>query len=141
STFTAALGERSARRGARSLALDADPVGGGLDLAVGTERAPGLRWHEIDPRSDHLAASDFAASLPSARDLAVLSFHRATPRPPGLPVAAVVGAAQRGFDLVAADLARHSAVTGDDLARGVLDAATSTIVLVPENVRGIAAAQ
>ena len=42
-----ALAVTAAEQGLVTLLLDADPLGGGVDLAVGFEDVPGLRWPDI----------------------------------------------------------------------------------------------
>ncbi|MYQ49595.1 septum formation initiator, partial [Streptomyces sp. SID4985] len=44
STLACALAVTSAREGVRTLLVDADPLGGGLDVLLGGESAEGLRW-------------------------------------------------------------------------------------------------
>ena len=46
STVAAGLAAANARRGRQSLLVDADPLGGGIDLLMGCEGVPGLRWPE-----------------------------------------------------------------------------------------------
>src|SRR4051812_19356091 len=47
STVAVGLALAAARRGTDTLLVDTDPIGGGLDLLLGAEHAPGLRWPDI----------------------------------------------------------------------------------------------
>ena len=44
--------------------VDADPVGGGIDLVVGAEHAPGVRWPELAGTSGRLSAASLSDALP-----------------------------------------------------------------------------
>ena len=47
STLAVALGLAAARQGASVMLVEADPLGGGLDLMLGLEHAEGLRWPDL----------------------------------------------------------------------------------------------
>ena len=47
STLAAGIALAAARAGAETLLVDTDPTAGGLDLLLGAEHAPGLRWPDI----------------------------------------------------------------------------------------------
>src|SRR3954452_6523726 len=47
STVAAGLAAAAARQGTETLLVDGDVAGGGLDLLIGAEHAPGLRWPEV----------------------------------------------------------------------------------------------
>jgi Flp pilus assembly CpaE family ATPase len=64
-----------------------------------------------------------------------LSFGREPTIPPPLPN--LVAAALRGFDVVVADVPRH----GDPWTAEVLAQSVLTVVVVPEDVRGVSASQ
>jgi hypothetical protein len=92
STLCAGLGLTGMRRGLRTLLVDADPLGGGLDLALGRERSPGARWPELANLRGRLSSAALRESLPSLDgvaaegELMVLSAHRRVggrPRDPG----------------------------------------------------------
>lgn len=137
STFAVSLGLAAHRRGLRPLALDADELGGGLELVLGAERSDGLRWDDFGATRGRLSAGSLTDVLPVHRGVATLSC-RATSRGP-LPdsVPAVLSAALRGFDVVVADVPRHLGRHGAEIVgRSVL-----TVVLVAEEVCGVAAAR
>ncbi|AWB90999.1 septum site-determining protein Ssd [Aeromicrobium chenweiae] len=137
STLVAALAVVAGRRGFRSLAFDGDPLGGGLELVLGAERAPGLRWHDFAMTRGRIDAGSLADVLPVHHGTATLSWARDErgPLPESLP--AVVTAAVRGFDLVAVDAPRQLDPAGVELVgRSVL-----TVLLVPEEIAAVMAAR
>jgi secretion/DNA translocation related CpaE-like protein len=137
STLASSLALAGARRGLQSLLLDADPLGGGLELVLGTEAVEGLRWHDIGRADGPVAAESLAEVLPRRDGLATLSWGRDGPDevPPAL--GGVLAAAVRGFDLVVADVPRHLDPSGVELVgRSVL-----TVVVVPEEVRAVGSAR
>ncbi|NRQ49360.1 septum site-determining protein Ssd [Aeromicrobium stalagmiti] len=137
STLAAALAVVAGQRGFRALAFDADPLGGGLELVLGAERAEGLRWHDFAVTRGRIDAGSLADVLPEHRGVASLSWTRDErgPLPESLP--AVVTAAVRGFDLVAVDVPRQLDPAGVDLVgRSVL-----TLLVVPEEIGAVVAAR
>jgi secretion/DNA translocation related CpaE-like protein len=136
-TLACALALTAARRGRRALLVDADPLGGGIDLVFGGESAQGVRWPGLSGTTGRLAASALAEALPRLSDLAVLSWDRGdSSAAPAEAVQAVLGAGRRGHELVVVDLPR----TVDDAVRAVLAEAGTTLLVVPAEVRAAAAA-
>ena len=137
STLAAAMAVTGNRRGLRSLLFDADPLGGGLDLVLGAERAHGLRWSDLDATRGRHSAGSLSDVLPVHSGIATLSWDRAadTSLPESVP--SVLTAAVRGFDLVVADLPRNVDERGADiLGRSVL-----TVLVVAEEICALAAAR
>ena len=79
STLAASLALAGADRGLQSLLLDADPLGGGLELVLGTEAVDGLRWHDLGVADGPVAAESLAEVLPRRDALATLSWGRDGP--------------------------------------------------------------
>ena len=137
STLATSLALAGSRRGLRSLLFDADPLGGGLDLVLGAERAEGLRWRDLDSTRGRLSAGSLADVLPTHGGLATLSWDRAPQAALPDSVPSVLTAAVRGFDLVVADVPRHLDSHGVDiLGRSVL-----TVVVVAEEICALGAAR
>ena len=108
STLAAALGLAAARRGKAALLVDVDELGGGIELVVGCEAAPGLRWADVAATQGRVSASALRSALPCTEGLAVLSWGRAdavelAPNALG----SVLTAGRRGCDVVIADLPRR----------------------------------
>jgi secretion/DNA translocation related CpaE-like protein len=121
----------------RALLLDADPLGGGLDLAMGAESVPGLRWGDLAATRGATGPDELRSALPTVGGLTVLAW----PREPVMTVdpaaaASVLAAARRGQDLVVADVPRQPGVVAD----AVLAGAELALLVVPADVRSVAAA-
>ncbi|MEW2426764.1 septum site-determining protein Ssd [Micromonospora sp. NPDC047644] len=137
SVFAGGLAVTAARARLRTLLVDADPLGGGLDLVLGWEQLEGLRWPSLTSADGRVDAPALVQALPSRGDLVVLSWDRGEMLPlPASAMAATVDAARRGRDFVVIDLPRQL----DDAAVVALQAADQAFVVVPAELRATAAA-
>lgn len=137
SVLAATLATCAAGRGIRTLLIDGDPLGGGIDLVLGAEHAPGARWSDYAERRGRLSSTALHDSLPTRGGLAVLSWHRGAVEPvPAETMRSVLDAAARGYDLVVTDLPRHLT----EASAEALAAADVTLVVVPAEVRAVVAA-
>lgn len=140
STLSANLAVVASQSGFRSLIVDADPWGGGIDLLMGGEDATGARWSDLRHVSGHLPAGHLDAALPRIADVSVLSCAReSSAAEAGLSVetmAAVLASSRRSHDLVIVDCGRAH----DDVFTMVLEHSDSAILLVGDHVRATAAA-
>jgi secretion/DNA translocation related CpaE-like protein len=137
SILAAALATVAARRGRRVLLVDGDPLGGGLDLVIGLERVEGLRWPDLAGTVGRVSAPSLRTALPAVKELALMSWDRGQQLTIRADVMReVLAAGQRGNDLVVIDLPRRL----DPAAQEALTAATTAILVVPAEVRAIAAA-
>jgi secretion/DNA translocation related CpaE-like protein len=136
STMSAALAMTAARDRSAML-IDADPVGGGLDVLLGAERVTGARWPDLVDTRGRLPASALLDAVPHVDRLAVLSWDRGEPVSlPAAAAASVLDAAARAVATVVVDLPRHL-----DAATEVLLAGCDEVLLVvPATVRATAAA-
>jgi secretion/DNA translocation related CpaE-like protein len=139
STLASALAFVGAQRGLRTMLVDADPLGGGLDLLVGAERVPGWRWPRLAAARGHLG--DLAGQLPQVEGVDVLSMARGpgvTESGPDVEqVRAVLLSATRSHQLVVVDVARQLSPAG----REALRRADLGLLVVLAQLRAIAAAQ
>ncbi|PVZ09390.1 septum site-determining protein Ssd [Actinomycetospora cinnamomea] len=140
SVLAVAVAARAGSRGTRVLLVDCDPLGGGLDLVAGAEELEGLRWGGLalgHGGGGRVAAASLHEALPSPDGLlTVLSCDRGGAGPePGAAVA-VIEAGRRAGEIVVCDLPRHPT----DTALAVADAADLVVLLVPAEVRAVAAA-
>jgi secretion/DNA translocation related CpaE-like protein len=137
SVLAVALATCAARARLRTLLIDADPLGGGLDLLLGWEDLDGLRWAELSQAEGRVDPPALVRALPGRGDLALLSWDRGEllNLPPDA-MAATMDAGRRGRDLVVVDLPRHL----DDAAALALENADRGLLVVPAELRATAAA-
>ncbi|MFG2139019.1 septum site-determining protein Ssd [Streptomyces sp. NPDC048650] len=139
STLACALAVTAARTGVRTLLVDGDPLGGGLDVLLGGEREKGLRWPAFCESRGRVAGGALAESLPRLHSLRVLSWDRggAGAAPPAAAVRAVLAAARRRGGAVVVDLPRQV----DDAVAEALAQVDVGLLVVPAELRAVAAAQ
>ncbi len=140
SVLAASVAMTAARSGDAVLLVDCDPLGGGVDLVLGTESDEGLRWPDLRMPAGRVAMGELDAALPARRRgrgrLSVLSCDRAGPGPTDVALAAVVDAGRRAGRTVVCDVPRHP----DRAADEALHRADLTVLVVPADVRGCVAA-
>ncbi|MEW1879355.1 septum site-determining protein Ssd [Rhodococcus sp. NPDC080181] len=140
STFAAALGLCSSRTGQRTLVVEADRYGSGLDLLLGWENAPGLRWSGLVVEGGRVSGDALHGALPSKNGLSVLALGRTDDRRTGLSAvaaAAVLDAGRAGGDLVVCDAPRHSG----DLSDALYAAADLVVLVLPAELRAVTSAE
>ncbi|ORA74538.1 hypothetical protein BST25_09565 [Mycobacterium heidelbergense] len=124
-----------AQAAAEALLVDLDPWGGGIDLLVGSETAPGLRWPDLALQGGRLNWSAVREALPRHRGISLLSGTRRDYELEGAPVEAVVDAGRRGGATVICDLPRRLT----EATQTALDAADLVVVAGRCAVRACAA--
>lgn len=123
-----ALALTGLRRGLRTTLVDADPLGGGIDLVLGAEDRPGLRWPDLTAARGRLPAGSLADALPTVGELVLLSWDRDGEATVPVPaMAALMDAAQRSSDLVVVDLPRRL----DAAAQWALGRCERVLLVVP----------
>jgi secretion/DNA translocation related CpaE-like protein len=137
STLACALAVTSAREGLRTLLVDADPLGGGLDVLLGGESADGLRWPAFAASRGRVGGGALEESLPELHALRVLSWDRGDcVAVPAQAVRAVLAAARRRGGTVVVDLPRRL----DDGVAEALAQLDLALLVVPAELRALAAA-
>jgi secretion/DNA translocation related CpaE-like protein len=131
SLFAAAL----AQLATDPLLIDLDPWGGGIDLLVGGETTPGVRWPDLALQGGRLNWSAVREALPRHRGVSMLSGTRRGFELDARAVDAVVDAGRRGGATVVCDLPRRLT----DAAQTALDTADLVVVVSQCNVRACAA--
>jgi secretion/DNA translocation related CpaE-like protein len=138
STLAAGLAFVAART-ERTMLIDTDPLSGGLDLLLGAERTPGWRWPRLATARGHLG--DLTGQLPTVDGIDLLSMDRGeSPRgwmPHAEQLKAVLLSAMRSHEITVVDLSRSLGVA----AREALRQAELSVLLVRDDIRGIAAAR
>jgi secretion/DNA translocation related CpaE-like protein len=119
-----------------ALLIDADPWSGGIDLTMGSETAPGLRWPDLALQGGRLSYPALREALPRHHGITVLSSGRHGVDIDAGPLGAVIDAGSRGGVTVVCDAPRR--VTG--AVETALDAADLVVLLTPADVRSCAAA-
>jgi Mrp family chromosome partitioning ATPase len=132
SVLAAGLALTAARAGVATLLVDADPLGGGLDLVLGWESVAGPRWPGLVA-----GLPEAVLALPHQAGLAALSYDRTpTPRVGLDSLAAVLAHGRRTQQLVVVDVPRHF----DDRAMLALTDSAQVYLVVPAQLRACAAA-
>lgn len=137
STLACALAVRAARAGERTILIDGDPLGGGMDVLLGGEGAEGLRWPDFAGSRGRVGAGALEESLPELHALRVLSWDRGdrVVVPPAA-MRSVVAAARRRGGVVVVDLPRRV----DEAVAEVLAQLDLVLMVVPGELRAVAAA-
>ncbi|MFD4633300.1 septum site-determining protein Ssd [Streptomyces sp. NPDC058284] len=138
STLACALAVTAARSGRRTMLVDGDPLGGGLDVLLGGEGADGLRWPAFAASRGRVGGSALEESLPELHALRVLSWDRGeavTVAPEA--VRAVVSAARRRGGVVIVDLPRRV----DEAVAEALAQVDLGLLVVPAELRAVAGAR
>ncbi|WP_434451675.1 septum site-determining protein Ssd [Lentzea sp. E54] len=136
SILATACGREAVAQGGDAMLVDCDPLGGGIDLALGTESDEGARWPGVHCSGGRVPMSALRAALPTSGNLSVLACDRAGPDPEPAAVAAVLDAGRRAGCTVVCDLPRHPTAA----ASAALDRTDLTVLVVPAEVRATAAA-
>ncbi|TDH56346.1 hypothetical protein E2F47_07360 [Mycobacterium eburneum] len=131
SLFAAAL----AQSAGEALLVDLDPCGGGIDLLVGSENKPGLRWPDLATHGGRVEWSAVREALPRHRGISVLSGIRRGYPPEPTAVDAVLDAARRGGVTAVCDVPRG----GTDAGETALHAADLVVAVSSCDVRACAA--
>jgi len=139
-TFACALAQEAAARDLSSVVIDADPLGPGADVVLGSENVHGLRWSALDSAAGLVAPDALAGTLPVRDGVATIAWAADDPEP-ALPTAAgsVWSAAVRRFDLVVVDHPR--AAVDDAWSIEVLGGSVLTVLVVGDDIAGLASAR
>ncbi|KAA0116744.1 septum site-determining protein Ssd [Mycolicibacterium sp. P9-22] len=132
SLFAAAL----AQAAPQCLLVDTDPWGGGLDLAMGTEGVPGLRWQDLTLRDGRLGFEALRTALPARGGVTVLSGARHGAEIEAGPLSAVIDAGRTAGVTVVCDVPRRATRAVET----ALESADLVVMVVPADVRAAAAA-
>ncbi|WP_234433206.1 septum site-determining protein Ssd, partial [Streptomyces sp. NRRL WC-3549] len=138
STLACALAVTAARSGRRTMLIDGDPLGGGIDVLLGGEESEGMRWPDFARSKGRVGGGAFEESLPALHGLRVLSWGRddeVAVQPQAMQ--AVLAAARRRGGVVVVDLPRRV----DDSVAEALAQLDAGLLVVPGELRAVAAAK
>ncbi|MGV8845086.1 septum site-determining protein Ssd [Tessaracoccus sp.] len=132
SSLAVAVGLVAARRGARVAVVELAHCGGGIDLIMGLEASPGMRWNDLANASGELGSLE--GQLMTGSGVSVLALGRTSDE---VPSHAAVGTVLRGLgrshELIVVDAGdgRHLGWLGD----------AQPVFIAAAHVRGVAAAR
>ncbi|HEX2893848.1 MAG TPA: septum site-determining protein Ssd [Marmoricola sp.] len=107
SVFAAALGQVCAAD-ERTLVVDADPLGAGIDRVLGVEEVDGIRWDALMQATGRLSARSLREALPRRDGLSVLAWPvERTSTLEAFAMREALSAGRRGFASVVVDVPRH----------------------------------
>lgn len=133
SVFAAVLAWCAASEAGRAFLIDCDPVGGGIDVLLGCERAVGSRWSQVRLRGGSLDPDVLRDCLPSWHQVSVLAVDDPGALDP-VALGQLTDAAVRGGPVVL-DLARWPS----PLRAAALDCCDLTVLVTPAEVRAVTA--
>jgi len=137
SSLAAAVAMRGAHGGLRTICLDGNRFGGGLDVTFGIEQEQGVRWPDLAGARGRVEGGDLLRQLPAVDGVAVLSFDRG--RDVRLSVEVVSEVTQslgRAVDLVVVDLP----LPDHEMFGGLLPSLDETVLLAGSGICDLAAA-
>lgn len=117
-----------------ALLLDVDPWSGGIDLTLGAEGSPGLRWPDVTLGTGRVGYEALSAALPSRHGIAVLSAGRAGGDVDPRALDAVIDGGRRGGATIVCDLPRRVTAA----VEAALDLADLVALVTPADVRSCA---
>ncbi|MCZ4583824.1 CpaE-like family protein [Rhodococcus opacus] len=139
STLAAATALAAAWRPRPTLLLDTDSWGSGLDVLLGIEDVPGLRWSGLSIEGGRISSGALRDALPACGEwLRVLACSRTghCAGPTAAAVRAVTDAGRHAGDLVVCDVSRFPGAATET----VLELADLVVLVVPATVRACIAA-
>jgi secretion/DNA translocation related CpaE-like protein len=140
SVFASAIAVAAAQPAADVLLIDCDPLGAGLDVLLGMENDPGLRWGDLSAPSGRLQVDALRQALPVVRSgsgqVAVLCAGRAGGEISADVLDVVVDAGRRSGATTVLDVPRAPG----PLADRALEHADLVVLLAPADVRSCWAA-
>jgi secretion/DNA translocation related CpaE-like protein len=133
SVLAAVLAARAACGAGDAFLIDCDPVGGGLDVLLGCERAPGSRWGQVRLRGGSLDPAVLRDCLPRWHQVSVLAVDDPLALDPDALVRIADAAAVAGP--VVLDLARWCS----PVRAAALDSCDLVVLVTPAEVRAVTA--
>jgi hypothetical protein len=131
--FAAVLAWCAAAGAGRAFLIDCDPVGGGIDVLLGCERAAGSRWSQVRLRGGSLDPAVLRDCLPSWHQVSVLAVDDPNTLDPAALGPLTDAAALMGP--VVLDLARWPS----PIRAAALGCCDLTVLVTPAEVRAVTA--
>ncbi|WP_334230443.1 septum site-determining protein Ssd [Tersicoccus mangrovi] len=99
-----AVAEAARRAGTDALLIDADPLGGTLEVALDAVEEPGVRWAELGEAVGRIPGDQLREAVPRAQGLPLLT--GAADAVPATVLAAVAAASREAFAVALVDVGR-----------------------------------
>lgn len=139
--LAAGLAHALVRRGASTTLVDLVPENGGIDVVLGTEDDPGLRWPHLADARGRLDGTALRERLVRWDGVAVVGATREGPaRVPGDAVADVCVALAEASDVTVLDLGRSCLSGHPSFASAALRLCDEVLVVVPLDLPAVAGA-
>ena len=139
STCAVGIAVAAQQAGHRVLLIDADLTGGGLDLLLGAEARPGVRWPELALTSGRMSADTLIPALPTPHGISLISASRdSQAHPTAQAWLSILECAVHTFDVVVIDLGRTE--LDHDVLEFLKLINAPVWWIVPTRIRAIAAA-
>jgi MinD-like ATPase involved in chromosome partitioning or flagellar assembly len=135
SVLATAVAVRAARAAVEVALVDGCPLGGGLDVVLGAEQEPGLRWADLRRLVGAADGAALLARLPSSDGVRVLSFGRDGAEPAVDVATAVVSALVGECELVVVD----ASSAGGSVASAALTEADRILLVTGDGMRQLSA--
>ncbi|HEX8094315.1 hypothetical protein [Jatrophihabitans sp.] len=133
SVLAAVLACCGAARAGQAFLIDCDPVGGGIDVLLGCERAAGSRWSQVRLGGGDLDPAVLRDCLPSWHQVSVLAVDDPNSLDPAALLQIMAAAALAGP--VVLDLARWPS----PIRTAALSCCDLTVLVTPAEVRAVTA--
>ncbi|MEO6703295.1 MAG: hypothetical protein ABI140_05665, partial [Jatrophihabitantaceae bacterium] len=133
STLAAVLAATLGERDGHAYLIDCDPLGGGIDVLLGRERAPGPRWDQVRLRGGSLDPATLRESLPRWGRVSFLAADSARPIDPAALDQVVTAAA--AMSPVLLDLSRSRSAA----RRTALERCDQVLLVTAAEVRAVTA--
>lgn len=139
STCAVGISVAAQQAGHGVLLVDADLSGGGLDLLLGAEAQPGVRWPELALTSGRMSAETLIPALPTPHGISLISASRdSQASPTSAAWLSILECAAHTFDVVVIDLGRNE--LPQDVRTFLNQLNTPVWWMVPTRIRAVAAA-
>lgn len=140
STLAALLARHSAARGAGTVLVDLDLWRGGIEVLLGIEAVPGVRWPDLKQVRGRLAAADLEGVLPRWGRVEVLSATRPASLLEPAAVEAVWASLVAARGTIVVDLPAEAVLGSAPGAGEVLASRPEVLLTTGQDVLGVAGA-
>jgi secretion/DNA translocation related CpaE-like protein len=137
SVLTAAIAVRAAQAGLRTVCVDGDRLGGGLDVTLGIEQERGVRWPDLAGARGRIDGPELLRRLPAVDGVQVLSFDRQRDVPLAVEIVKeVLQALSVAAEVVVVDLPRPD----HEIFAAMAPAVAAMVLLAGSGIRDLAGA-